>query len=86
MSLHQHYLNLMDQAKQAPTPELQSYFSARAELLLMEDRPDFYDRLEVVNAFGTKLALEAAWLILLLTKIITTTLLGITAYFMQLVA
>tara|TARA_E500000075_G_C6908889_1_gene278171 strand:+ start:681 stop:833 length:153 start_codon:yes stop_codon:yes gene_type:complete len=50
----------MDQAKQAPTPELQSYFSARAELLLMEDRPDFYDRLEVVNAFGTKLALEAA--------------------------
>lgn len=60
MSLHDYYLALMDQSKQAPTPELQSYFAARAELMLMEDKPDFHNGLEVVVAFSNELDNKAA--------------------------
>ena len=60
MSLHHHYLTLMDEAKKAPTPEIQAYLTARAELMLMEDKPDFQNRLDVVDAIGTGFELEAA--------------------------
>ena len=60
MSLHHQYLTLMDEAKKAPTPEIQAYLTARAELMLMGDKPDFQNRLDVVDAIGTGLELEAA--------------------------
>ncbi len=60
MSLHHHYLTLMDEAKKAQTPKIQAYLTARAELMLMEDKPDFQNRLEVVDAIGMRLELEAA--------------------------
>tara|TARA_E500000081_G_C5944707_1_gene266602 strand:- start:51 stop:203 length:153 start_codon:yes stop_codon:yes gene_type:complete len=50
----------MDEAKKAQTPKIQAYLTARAELMLMEDKPDFQNRLEVVDAIGMRLELEAA--------------------------
>lgn len=50
----------MDEAKKAPTPQIQAYLTARAELMLMEDKPDFQNRLDTVDAIGTGFELEAA--------------------------
>ena len=47
-------------SKKAQTPKIQAYLTARAELMLMEDKPDFQNRLEVVDAIGMRLELEAA--------------------------
>jgi hypothetical protein len=60
MSLHHYYLTLMDEANKAPTPQIQAYLTARAELLLMEDKPDFQNRLDAVDAIGTGFELDAA--------------------------
>ena len=46
--------------KIAQTPKILAFLSDRDELMLMEDKPDFQNRLEVVDAIGMRLELEAA--------------------------